>query len=239
MSSKVIYLTGISGGLGTAIASCLLNNGYVVVGLGRSKPKDNFVINHENFNFFPFDVSILNEIKSKVNEVVKKYGVPYALINNAALGGDGVLATQHESDISKILDTNLHAPILLSKYLGRYMFLKKTGRIVNVSSVVATTGYSGLAVYAATKSGLLGFTRSLSREYGKMGITVNSVSPGFMETKMTEGIEEDKMNKIKKRSPGNQLPQVDHVAQFVNFLVSEAGESMNGSNTILDCGNSA
>ena len=102
--------------------------------------------------------------------------MPWAIVNNAAIGGDGILSTMHEKDIEKIIDINLKAPIIFTKYMSRQMLINRKGRVINISSIIANTGFSGLSVYGATKSALIGFTKSLSRELGKYGITVTSMS---------------------------------------------------------------
>lgn len=186
-----------------------------------------------------FDLNKLSEIRSLVTTIREKYGIPFGLINNAAVGHDGVLATMHETDIENLMNINLHAPILLSKYVGRLMLTNRRGRIISISSVVASTGYSGLSVYAATKGALISFSKSLAREYGKAGIEVNCVSPGFMETSMTAGLKKYQLDKIRRRSPSNALPTVENVAKFCCLLLDQNGSGMNGSNTIIDCGNSA
>ncbi|MDN3683969.1 SDR family NAD(P)-dependent oxidoreductase [Vibrio sinaloensis] len=130
-----------------------------------------------------------------IKVITKEHGRIYGLVNNAALGHDGVLATMHESDISSLIRVNIEAPILMTKYVSRSMLLNGTGRIVNVGSIIGSTGFNGLSVYGATKSALGGFTKSLARELGKSQITVNTLAPGYMETNMTEGLVGDKLEK--------------------------------------------
>ena len=240
MNKEFIVITGTSGGLGEALALKILSqNIYGVLGISRKSNNNPLLLNSSHYAEINFDLSRVSEIRGLVNIIRKDYGIPFGLINNAAAGNDGILATMHETDIEKLLAVNLHAPILLAKYLGRLMLAKRKGRIINISSVVANTGYSGLAVYAATKSGLLGLTGSLAREYGKVGIEVNCVSPGFMMTSMTEGLGKDQLDKIRRRSPSKSLPHVSNIANFCNLLLDPMGSGMNGSNTIIDCGNSA
>ena len=142
------------------------------------------------------------------------------------------------TDISKILALNLEAPITLSKYLVRHMIKSRRGRIVNISSIIAQTGFSGLSVYGATKAGLEGFTRSLSREVGRAGITVNCVAPGFMETDMTSGLEGKKLDSIKRRAPLG-LPHIENVAAAVLYLLEEKSERTSGSIITVDGGSTA
>jgi 3-oxoacyl-[acyl-carrier protein] reductase len=119
------------------------------------------------------------------------------------------------------------------------MLKKKEGKIVNISSIIASTGYNGLSVYGATKAAIIGFTKSLSRELGKVGIYVNCVSPGFMETNMTQNIDKQNLEKIMRRSPMKELAKSEEVAEVVNFLMSEGSNSITGEEIIVDKGSTA
>jgi len=174
-----------------------------------------------------------------VVELSKRHGRIYGLVNNAAIGADGVLATMHEHDIAQSLLVNLQSPIVLTKYVSRSMLLGGGGRIINISSIIGSTGFSGLSVYAATKAGLIGFTKSLSRELGKANITVNCIAPGYMDTDMTKGIAPDKLVSIKRRSPSGKLATVGSVASSVSFLLSEGGDMINGATITVDAGSTA
>jgi 3-oxoacyl-[acyl-carrier protein] reductase len=150
-----------------------------------------------------------------------------------------VLATMHERDIEEILRVNLQSPIVMAKYASRSMLLGGQGRIINVSSIIASTGFNGLAVYGASKAGMVGFTKSLSRELGKAGITVNCVAPGYMETEMTAGLVGDKLASIRRRSPSGKLAGVDDVARSVSFLLGEGGAMITGTTITVDAGSTA
>ena len=141
-----------------------------------------------------------------------EHGPLYGLVNNAALGTEGLLSNMHNSDIQKLVTLNTVSPIVLTKYAMRGMMTAGAGRIVNISSIIGFTGYSGLSVYGATKASMLGFTRSLAREVGRMGVTVNAVAPGFMETEMTAGMTDDQRGKIAGRAALKRLVDVDDVA---------------------------
>ena len=181
----------------------------------------------------------VDKIIDLVRQIIDISGnVPYALINNAATGLDGLLATQHNTDIRKVIRLNLEAPILFTKYLTRRMIKYKRGRVINISSIIAQTGYSGLSVYGATKAGLEGFTRSLSRELGKVGITVNCVEPGFMETNMTSSLQGKKLESIKRRSPLG-LPNTENVASTVLHLLEEKSQQITGAIFKVDGGSTA
>jgi 3-oxoacyl-[acyl-carrier protein] reductase len=168
--------------------------------------------------------------------VTDKCGPLYGLINNAALGHDGVLATQHETQIEELIRVNVQAPVLLAKYASRSMLIGGEGRIVQISSIIASTGFNGLAVYGATKAAMIGFTKSLARELGAAKITVNSVAPGYMETEMTSSLGEDQLAKIVRRSPMNKLVDVRDVARAVIYLLSEDARLVTGTTLTVDAG---
>jgi 3-oxoacyl-[acyl-carrier protein] reductase len=235
---KTIVVTGASKGLGLEITRQLLAADYQVVGISRSSaPSD--VKNNADFTEEIFDLSNTAGIPGLCDRIVRGSGVPYGLVNNSALGLDGLLATQKNEDIELVISVNLTAVILLTKYFSRHMLERREGRVINISSIVASTGYRGLSVYAATKAALLGFTRSLSRELGPRNITVNSIQPGFMETAMSEGIPDPQMAKIKRRAALGRFPDLEDVASAVFYLIGDSGKNITGQSIVIDAGNSA
>ena len=158
---KTIVITGATRGLGFAVSKQLLSEGYRVIATGRSLSEELKELCGQftkKIFFEPFDFNEIKNIHEFSNSLISNYGRIWGLINNAAIGNDGVLATMHESDIAQILRINVEAPILLTKYLIRPMLINRSGRIVNISSIIATTGFSGLSVYGATKAAISGFT---------------------------------------------------------------------------------
>jgi 3-oxoacyl-[acyl-carrier protein] reductase len=237
---KIVIVTGARRGLGLAISQRLAADGYKVLAVARSEsPELNALCDGGSVCFEPFDLAETNKIHAWVVDLTKRYGRMYGLVNNAAVGADGILATMHERDIAQSLLVNLQSPIVLTKYVSRSMLLGGAGRIINISSIIGSTGFSGLSVYAATKAGLIGFTKSLSRELGKAGITVNCVAPGYMDTDMTSGIAPDKLLSIKRRSPSGKLASVESVAASVSFLLGEGGDMINGTTLTVDAGSTA
>jgi 3-oxoacyl-[acyl-carrier protein] reductase len=239
-----IILTGATRGLGLAIATRLKIEGYHVIATGRKITEElsQLATSEEGrgvISFYPFDFSDLNGIRDFVKMLHKEHGRPYGLINNAALGNDGVLGTMHESEIIELINVNMAAPILLTKYVSRSMLIAGKGRIINVSSIIGQTGFNGLSVYGATKSGMTGFTRSLSRELGKGGITVNTLAPGYMETGMTQGLDDDSLCSIKRRSPMGKLARVEDVAGSVIFLLGDDAKVITGTCITVDAGSTA
>ena len=239
---KLIIVTGASKGLGLAICKRLLKDGYKVVGISRSQTSEFEKLQKENpetlFNLL-YDFAHTGDIQNLVRKITKEHGNIYGLINNAALGHDGVLGTMHESQISELIKVNIESPILLTKYASRSMLMKLQGRVINIGSIIATTGFNGLSVYGATKASLSGFTRSLARELGKAKITVNTVAPGYMKTAMTEGLEGEKLESIKRRSPLGQLATVEDVAGTVSYLLSEDAKNITGTTITVDAGSTA
>ncbi|MFO0911621.1 MAG: SDR family oxidoreductase [Pirellulales bacterium] len=238
----LVLLTGATRGLGLAVAQRLLRDGYRVVGVARSCSPEYESLQKTSgigqAHFVTYDFTDLDGIHGLVRSITAEHGPLYGLVNNAAIGGDGVLATMHSRDIEQTLKVNLHSPIHLTKYAARSMMQQRRGRIVNISSIVARTGYSGLSVYAASKAGLEGMTRSLARELGKVGITVNAVAPGFMETAMTAGLSGDKLASIQRRC-ALSLPQPSDVAGAVSYLMGPDGTLVTGTILTVDGGSTA
>lgn len=241
-NTRVAVVTGATKGLGLAISLILADRGFKIVGIARKETPEFAhlrLARPDDIFFESADLSELTKIRAIAEIVQKRYGRVFALVNNAGIGGDGILATMHERDIELVMRINLHAPILLVKYLCRGMLINRAGRIVNISSIIASTGFSGLAVYGATKSGLVGFTKSLARELGRAGITVNCVAPGYMETDMTSPIEEGRLDSIRRRSPFARFPTTEEVANAVAFLLSDDAAAITGTVITVDTGSTA
>ncbi len=185
------------------------------------------------------DLSDLTQISSLVRALRADFGPIYGLVNNAGLGTSGMLGNMRDQDIQRLIQLNTLSPIILTKYVVRGMMLQKEGRIVNISSIVASTGYSGLAVYSATKAALIGFTRSLAREVGQLGITVNALAPGFIATEMTHEMQESQRQQIARRSALKRMPDPIDVARSVEFLLGDAGRNITGTTITIDAGNTA
>jgi 3-oxoacyl-[acyl-carrier protein] reductase len=238
-----VLVTGGTRGVGLAVARKLATDGYCVFALGRRESDDLSRAVAEfpagMLNFVPFDLANVDVIPDLVREMKSEHGPLYGLVNNAALGTEGLLSNMHNSDIERLVKLNITSPITLSKYAVRAMMTKGEGRIVNISSIIGFTGYSGLSVYGATKAAMLGFTRSLAREVGRLGVTVNAVAPGFMETEMTASMDDNQRAKIAKRSALQRLVDVEDVANAVSYLMSDAARNVTGTTITVDAGNTA
>src|ERR1700761_7840991 len=238
-----ILVSGGTRGVGLAIARKLVADGFCVFALGRKESDSLKAAMAEcpvgTLNFVPFDLANVDVIPDLIREMKVEHGPLYGLVNNAALGTDGLLSNMHNSDIEKLVKLNNISPMMLTKYAVRGMMTAGEGRIVNISSIIGFTGYSGLSVYGATKAAMLGFTRSLAREVGRLGVTVNAVAPGFMETEMTESMTEAQRDKIAGRAALKRLVEVEDVANAVSFLMSEAARNITGTIMTVDAGNTA
>lgn len=240
-NQQQILVTGGTKGLGLAIVRRLAANDFRVVCLARNPTEEIRQLQDQTnrVRFFSLDIGNLAKLQSELKSILKETGPIWGLVNNAAVGRDGVLATMHERDISQMIDINLTGTIILTKHVVRSMLLGGSGSIVNISSIIASTGFSGLSAYAATKAAMIGFTKSLARELGRAKIRVNSVSPGYMATEMTQGIDQDKLATITRRSPLDRLVSSDEVAAMVHFLLSDDASAVTGTNMIVDAGSTA
>ena len=241
-----IIVTGASRGLGLGIARHLALSGKRVVGISR-KTSEGFeaaaaevaAAGNGELLLRPFDLSDTDGIPAMVKALRAEFTTLRALVNNAGIGTGGILTNMRDAQIEQLLRINLLSPIILTKYIVRALMAGGGGRIVNISSIVSATGYSGLSAYSATKAGLVGFTRALAREIGPLGITANAVAPGFIDTDMTESMAAGAREKIIRRSALRRQAEVSDVAGAVDYLLSEQARNITGTVLTVDAGSTA
>jgi 3-oxoacyl-[acyl-carrier protein] reductase len=241
-----VIVTGGSRGLGLGVVRALKRAGYNVVAIARHESEELSALMRESapapvgpVHFRAFDLSDIPGIPKLVKALRKEFGSIYGLVNNAGVGMGGLLASMRDEHIEQLVRLNTLSPLILTKYIVRFMMADGAGRIVNVASIVSFTGYTGLSAYSATKSSLIGFTRSLAREVGKLGITVNAVAPGFVDTEMTGDLGVEQRERIMRRSALGRLVEVEDVANAVEFLLADKAKHITGTVITVDAGSTA
>ena len=228
LNGKLVLVTGASRGIGRAISMALGNAGATVIGTATSEE------GAKNISKIFSDNSILgkgmklnvidnNQIIELLKAVSDEFGSVDILINNAGITRDNILVRMKVEEWDDIIDTNLSSVYRMSKAVLRGMIKKRSGRIISITSVVGAMGNAGQSNYAAAKAGIMGFTKSLAREVGVRGITVNAIAPGFIETDMTDNLPEDQKAALASQIPMGRLGTVDEIAQAVLFLASDSG----------------
>jgi 3-oxoacyl-[acyl-carrier protein] reductase len=226
LNGKVALVTGASRGIGKAIAEKLVSQGATVIGTATSQNGADAISNYLGDNGVGkvLNVADVASIQSLLDEINQDHGGIDILINNAGITRDNLLLRMKDEEWQDIMDTNLTAIFKLSKAVLRGMMKKRFGRIINVGSVVGSTGNAGQANYAAAKAGVIGFSKSMAREVASRGITVNVVAPGFIDTDMTKSLNDEQKSTILRDIPANRLGLPEEIAAAVVFLASnEAG----------------
>jgi 3-oxoacyl-[acyl-carrier protein] reductase len=192
-----------------------------------------------SLHFRAADLADIAALPTLAKGLRREFGSLYGLVNNAGIGTGGLLANMRDAQIEELIRLNVLSPITLTKYIVRSMMADGGGRIVNIASITAFTGYAGLTAYGASKAAILGFTRSLAREVGSLGITVNAVAPGFIETEMTHGLTSPQREQILRRSALRRLAEVGDVARAVAFLLGDGASNITGTVMTVDAGGTA
>ena len=228
LAEKLVLVTGASRGIGQAIALTLGTAGATVIGTATSEKgaeaiSKQFTEHKINGQGMILNVTDDNNIAELMKNINEKYDTVDILINNAGITRDNILMRMKQDEWDEIIDTNLASVFKMSKAVLRGMMKKKAGRIISIASVVGSMGNAGQANYAAAKAGIMGFTKSLAREVGSRGITVNTVAPGFIQTDMTDNLPDEQKEVLASQIPMGRLGSVEEIAQVVLFLAGDGG----------------
>ena len=233
LTGQIALVTGASRGIGRSIALTLAQQRATVIGTATTEVGANSITAYLKEANASGQGMVLNVkeppmILATIERIKELYGPVNVLVNNAGVTRDNLAVRMRDEDWDEVIDTNLRSVFLLSRAVLREMMKARFGRIVNIGSVVGSSGNAGQANYAASKAGLQGLTKSLAHEMGPRGITVNCVAPGFIDTDMTKALSEQHQNNLVSQIPLGRLGQVEDVAQAVLYLVSSAGQYVTG-----------
>lgn len=239
--SKVALITGSSRGIGKAIALRLAKSGYdVAINYNGNEELAKSVMDEcinlgVNAKIYKCNVSSFEDSKELVQEVISDFGKIDCLVNNAGITKDNLLLRMTEEDFDKVIDINLKGTFNMIKHVSKHMLKNRSGKIINLSSVVGVSGNAGQVNYSASKAGVIGITKSCAKEFASRGITVNAVAPGYIETDMTNVLSDEVKENVKKSIPLNRLGSPEDIANTVNFLASDEANYITGQ-VIHVCG---
>ena len=239
MKDKVILVTGANRGIGLNIIQRLNNDGYTVIGTSRTDDGANIIsqeINSNGGKGLKMDVTNQESINSAIKNIQDEYGALYGLVNNAGITNDNLLMRMTEEQWLSVIETNLTSIYRVTKSIVKDMMKAREGRIVNIGSIVGMMGNAGQSNYSASKSGLLGFTKSLARELSSRNINVNSISPGFIDTDMTNALSDDQIDNLSKNIPLGRIAESSEVSSVVSFLLSDDSSYITGENINVNGG---
>ena len=239
MKDKIILITGANRGIGHNILKKIATCGYTVIGTSRSKDGADLIT--ETLKDFKgkgivMDVTNQESIDTSVSQIKDDYGLIYGLVNNAGITNDNLLMRMSDEQWNTVIETNLTSLYRVTKSVVKDMMKARTGRIINIGSIVGMMGNAGQSNYSATKSGLLGFTKSLAREVSSRNINVNAISPGFIDTDMTRALSEEQIEALTKNIPLGRIASPDEVSSVVAFLLSDDSSYITGENINVNGG---
>lgn len=242
LKNKVALVTGASRGIGRAIALTLAGYGaIVIVNYCGSKEKADEIVNQIKENggtaiAYQADVADFEAVKTMFTDITKEYGRIDILVNNAGITKDNLILKMSEEEFDAVINTNLKGVFNCLKQASRIMLKQKEGRIINISSISGVVGNPGQANYCAAKAGVIGITKSLAKELGSRGITVNAVAPGYINTDMTAVLKDDLKEKVTELIPLKRLGEVEDIAETVAFLASDKASYITGQTIQVDGG---
>ena len=239
MKDKVILVTGANRGIGLDIIKRLDSDGYIVIGTSRTDDGANIIsqeIKNSNGKGLKMDVTDQESINSAIKKIQDEYGTLYGLVNNAGITNDNLLMRMTEEQWLSVIETNLTSIYRVTRSIIKDMMKARKGRVVNIGSIVGVMGNSGQSNYSASKSGLLGFTKSLARELSSRNINVNSISPGFIDTDMTKTLSDEQIDNLTKNIPLGRIAESSEVSSVVSFLLSNDSSYITGENINVNGG---
>ena len=238
--NKIVLITGANRGIGHSIMSTFINAGYIVVGTSRSddgvKKINDTIGDLSKGCGVKMDVTSENDIQSANKLIRDKFGITTILINNAGVTKDNLLMRMSSEEWNDVIDTNLNSLYRVTKEFIREMMKQKTGRIINISSVVGMSGNAGQSNYSSSKSAIYGFTKSLAKEVASRNITVNAISPGFIETDMTDKLSDEQKQAIVSAIPLSRMGSSKDIADITLFLASDSASYITGENINVNGG---
>jgi len=241
LSGKIALITGASRGIGQAISLILGKNGATVIGTATSESgadsiSRTFQEHKISGKGFALNVTENDQIENLMKSISDEFGSIDILVNNAGITRDNLLMRMKDDEWNDIMNTNLASVYKMSKVVLRGMMKKKSGRIISIASVVGAMGNAGQTNYSAAKAGIMGFTKSLAKEVGPRGITVNAIAPGFIKTDMTDTLPEEQKEFLANQIPLGRLGTVEEIAESVLFLAGDSGAYITAQTLHVNCG---
>lgn len=240
--NKIVLVTGAGRGIGASIAKRFASEGAEVIvnysgnDEAAQKTVDEITATGRQAQKYKCSVNDSESIKVMIDEIIKKFGRIDILVNNAGITKDGLMLRMTDEDFDRVIDVNLKGTFNCTKYVSKYMLKQKSGKIINISSVVGLSGNAGQVNYSASKAGIIGITKSAAKELSSRGITVNAVAPGYVDTDMTKVLSDNIRNEILKNIPLQRMGNVEDISNCVAFLASEDASYITGQVISVDGG---
>lgn len=240
--NKIVLVTGAGRGIGASIAKRFASEGAEVIvnysgnDEAAQKTVDEITAIGGQARKYKCSVNDSESVKVMIDEIIKKFGRIDILVNNAGITKDGLMLRMTDEDFDRVIDVNLKGTFNCTKYVSKYMLKQKSGKIINISSVVGLSGNAGQINYSASKAGIIGITKSAAKELSSRGITVNAVAPGYVDTDMTKVLSDNIRNEILKNIPLQRMGNVEDISNCVAFLASEDASYITGQVISVDGG---
>ncbi len=240
--NKIVLVTGAGRGIGASIAKRFASEGAEVIvnysgnDEAAQKTVDEITATGGQAQKYKCSVNDSESVKVMIDEIIKKFGRIDILVNNAGITKDGLMLRMTDEDFDRVIDVNLKGTFNCTKYVSKYMLKQKSGKIINISSVVGLSGNAGQINYSASKAGIIGITKSAAKELSSRGITVNAVAPGYVDTDMTKVLSDNIRNEILKNIPLQRMGNVEDISNCVAFLASEDASYITGQVISVDGG---